>query len=472
MNAPLDDPRAALRRQIYLLLIALSAGGMLARVAAVNAVDRIQLEQHLHRQDRTDVRLQRPFLSGNDRSRWCTVRALVELGTYQIDEIHTQPGWDTIDMVHHDGHFYSSKPPLLPTLMAAEYWLIHRLTGLTLETHAFLVGRFMLATINVLPLVVAFFVLAGIVERYGRTDWGRVFVMACATFGTFLTTFAVVINNHLIAAVSATIALDATLRIWHEGERRLRYFVLAGLAAAFAAANELPALSFLAAIGVVLCYRSPRGALLGALPTVLVVAAGFFGTNWAAHGSLLPAYAHRSADDPAENWYDYTYERDGRTRESYWRNPVGLDRGEPSRAVYALHTLIGHHGIFSLTPIWLLTLAGMALACWNRERPLGEVAAMVAALSLVCVAFYIGRPLQDRNYGGVTSGFRWMFWFAPLWLVTMLPAVDRLASNRWLRCLAVLLLVMSVFSASFPIWNPWTHPWLYQWMAHWGWIAT
>ena len=48
---------------------------------------------------------------------------------YAIDKVIQQPNWDTIDMVKHDGHLYSSKPPLLPTLMAAVYWLIYRLTG-------------------------------------------------------------------------------------------------------------------------------------------------------------------------------------------------------------------------------------------------------------------------------------------------------------------------------------------------------
>ena len=28
-----------------------------------------------------------------------------------------------------EGHLYSSKPPLLATLMAGEYWVIHKLTG-------------------------------------------------------------------------------------------------------------------------------------------------------------------------------------------------------------------------------------------------------------------------------------------------------------------------------------------------------
>ena len=70
---------------------------------------------------RDDLRLQRPFLSANDRSRWMTIRSLVERGTYEIDAIVGQPTWDTIDMVQHRGrdgklHLYSSKPPLLATL--------------------------------------------------------------------------------------------------------------------------------------------------------------------------------------------------------------------------------------------------------------------------------------------------------------------------------------------------------------------
>jgi len=31
--------------------------------------------------------------------------------------------------------------------------------------------------------------------------------------------------------------------------------------------------------------------------------------------------------------------------------------------MYVLHCTIGHHGLFSLTPIWLLTLLG-----WSRWR--------------------------------------------------------------------------------------------------------
>ncbi len=341
----------------------------------------MRLEKFLKDKGRSDWQKQRPFLSGNDRSRWCTVRALVEHGTYAIDEIVNQPNWDTIDMVKHDefgnaapepeeGHLYSSKPTLLPTLMAGEYWLIHKATGATLGEHPYAIGRAMILTINVVPMLVYFLVLSKLVERFGLTDWGRLFVFGCATFATFLSTFAVSINNHLIAAVSAAIALHAALVIWYGGETRLRWHALAGLFAAFTAANELPALAFFAAVTVGLLWKSPRGTLLAYLPAALLVAAASMGTNYLAHHSWQPAYAHRSADKAGGNWYDYQFVRDGKVRDSYWsrlekRSPI--DQGEPDRAIYALHVLVGHHGIFSLTPVWLFALVGAAMLCFRRE---------------------------------------------------------------------------------------------------------
>src|SRR5437016_11635740 len=85
---------AAGRRSIYALLIAISTGMMLARVARV---------------DSADPKSPTPFLSANDRSRWAAIRALVDEGTYAIDDIvfdgkgSRVRGWHTIDLVKHRG---------------------------------------------------------------------------------------------------------------------------------------------------------------------------------------------------------------------------------------------------------------------------------------------------------------------------------------------------------------------------------
>ncbi|HEX3998081.1 MAG TPA: hypothetical protein VHX65_05985 [Pirellulales bacterium] len=496
------DPQAALRRGIYGILIALSIGAMIGRIFAVNSVDKIGQENEIvgravaqriadakaagHPPDAAELQkwqqearaksvLQRPFLSANDRSRWDTIRALVEHGTYAIDDIVSQPSWDTIDMVEHPGrdgkpHLYSSKPPLLATLLAGEYWLIYHISGASLGQHPYEIGRAMLITINVVPLWILFWLLSRLIERWGRTDWGRIYVMAAAVLGTFLTTFAVVLNNHVTAAVTTMVAIYAAMRIWYGGRRELRYFILAGLFAALTATDELPALSLFGLLSLALVWKAPRQTLVGYVPAALVVAAAFFGTNYIAHDSLRPPYMHRSATNPADNWYDFQYMRksDGRVIDSYWKNPAGIDKGQPSVPWYAFNVLIGHHGIFSLTPVWLLALPGIWLL--GRRYGLRDLALLIGVVSVVCVTFYICfvRPL-DRNYGGMTSGFRWVFWFAPLWLLAVLPAADWLSAQRWRRGLGYVLLAISVVSASYPIWNPWTYPWLTNFFLHMGW---
>ena len=503
MNLANDDYMFHLRQGMYWLLICLSVGVMLGRVMAVDAVDRTALakdrlshiageldrrngqlrqqglegealEKELARietQLLREAQLRRPFLSANDRSRWCTARALVNPDmrvrghTYAIDKVIQDPNWDTIDMVKHDGHLYSSKPPLMATLMAGIYWIIYHLTGMSLATHPFIVGRIMLVIINVIPLAMSFILLARLAERFGTTDWGRLFVMAAATFGTFLTTFAVAINNHLIAAVCATVAVYAVVPIWlRRAARVCRYFVLAGFFGALMAVDELPALALFAAISLALLCKAPRQTLLAYVPAAMVVTAAFFATNWIAHGSLTIPYMHRG---PGDNWYDYNYQRNGKELESYWRHPTGIDLGEQSRAVYALHVLVGHHGIFSLTPIWLLTVAGIFISLWpGRDRRLRQWAVLVGGVSFDMHSVLFVPAAKRTQLRRNDQWFPLGILASPLWLLLMLPAVDYLSKRRWTRGLALVLLIISVFSASYPTWNPWTNPWIMDYMKY------
>lgn len=475
-STPASPPRekpANLRKHVYLLLIVLATGGITGRLLNLDSVDAYQLE------DRLDRDLRRPFLSANDRSRWCTVRSLVELGTYEIDVIQNEPGWDTIDMVKHygwdgEGHLYSSKPPLLATLVAAPYWVIHRGANLfrapddqiTLGTHPHLLGRILLFLIHVVPLVIYFLLLARIIERYGSTDFGKLFTMAAATFGTLLTTFAVTFNNHLPAAVCVVISTYAGLRIWNDKERHWKFFAVAGFFAALAAMFDLPAFLFFGALGLALLIKAPRQTLQAGVPAALVVIAASLVTNYLAHGMIRPPYANRlkgedflKDDWRGMNWYNFTYMRGKREIKSYWHDPQGIDVGETSLPRYAFHALVGHHGIFSLTPVWLIMLVGLARVGGRWREELGPLATMTGVLSVLCFAFYL-TPKADLNYGGASAGLRWMFWFAPLWLAVMLPGADWLGQKKWGRGFMYLCLAMSVVSVTYPTWNPWTQPWI------------
>jgi hypothetical protein len=154
--------------------------------------------------------------------------------------------------------------------------------------------------------------------------------------------------------------------------------------------------------------------------------------------------------------------------------------------------LLGHHGLFSLTPVFLLGLVGMVVGLTKlgapksdisvadtvlpRSRPmfvdprvLGVFGGVALLITIVVVCFYVfGVGERSRNYGGWSIGPRWLIWLTPLFLLSMLPVCDWLAGRKWGRGLAYALLAVSVLSASYPTFNPWRHPWLYNLMDTFG----
>ncbi len=496
-----------------------------------------------------------PMLSANDRSRWVTVRALVETGSYEIDRYTKDPvlsrHWNTIDKVVHEGldgrlHEYSSKPPLLATMIAGVYGSLYQIGWLNMQTDLFLAVRWLLILCQILPLTITLGVLAWNLDRWQDcTESARFYAFAAACWGTFVTTFAVTLNNHHFAVMAVYWSLFALFAIRKSPKESNTWFVILGVSGALAAANELPALAWTVAVVGIGLWLSPDRALKWMLPALLIVGLAYFGTNLMAHRTLRMPYSFRSdgqvvvtlpvefANDlepglmPTEmrrqlnrhsekwgfelgpetwieenryelssgverrwvirsyflgpyrgdqwqglavvqrkeadgieirrweNWYDYpgSYWHDGRR--------VGLDVGEESPAWYAFHCLVGRHGVFSLTPMWILAAWGtmLAIAKGGQWRLMGCV---VLGLSVVVIGFYLSRTQLDRNYSGQASALRWLFWLYPLWIVMLLPAISAASRSRIGLGIAWLLLVVSAVSALYSGTNPWVYPWPYE----------
>jgi hypothetical protein len=503
-----------------------------------------------------DAQYNTPILSGNDRSRWGTIRVLVEpelrvkrkikdingneseqIVWYAIDNVQGEKGFDTIDMVKHSlpddpevGYLYSSKPPLLPTLMAIPYaaiyhgsnWLFKskeieispdlsdtkpesaevvpevapteiqndssefetvpdslavkfggdsgEVSGLGTISLAdneerYFVVRAMLVLINLIPVVFCWVLLSRLIEQFGKDDWSRIFCVAFICFGTFLSTFIVTLNNHIPAMVCVTITCYAVVRIFFDDKVRLRYFFVAGFFGVLAFACDLPTISFGFVVGLLLLIKHPRQTLAGFVPMAMIVFAGFFATNYVAHHDIRPAYGNKE-------WYFFEYQRspnqNAEPLKSYWYNPQGVDKGESSRLVYCVQSMVGHHGLFSLTPVFLLSFLGLFLwLFWGGDLRLRVSALVILVISVVVLAFYLLLMGQNqRSYGGVSSALRWLFWLIPLWSVALVGIVDKMAKYATGRGICLIFLLVSIFSASYPTWNPWTHPWLYQLMIY------
>jgi hypothetical protein len=502
------------RRLIYGLLIVLAAATTAGHILAVTRL----YEPRLHRApDSTDtskgpwpaVRPKpMPTIGANDRSRWATIRALVDDGAYAIGHRLTfwywgnwsvdygnitDEGWNTIDKVLKPGtgDFYSSKPPFLATLLAGEYWALRETCGWSITDENGYAVRTILLTVNWLPFVFYLIVLARMADQFGTSDWGRVFVLAAGCFATYLMPFAITLNNHSVAAWSALFALYFAFRQWSAPGPPRMGLALAGFFAGFTACNELPAVSFAAALFAIVFIRWPLHAVLFFLPAAALPVAGSLATNYLALGQWTPAYGEFGGP-----WYNFEGSHWNKAPES---PKPGIDWAwtKESIGAYAFHLVAGHHGLFSLTPVFVLSLAGMGIALLRREvlRPVAlirrvrsdaihravdgkgsnesghyePVRMLLAVLALVLTATLLGfyilvTDVRTHNYGGWTNGPRQLMWLTPLLLLAALPAADWLGKRRWGRALAYVLFGLSVLSVSYASWNPWRHPWIYDFM--------
>ncbi len=561
---PFSDPSPAAdaigspgwRRQVYGLLIVVAAATAVGRILSAELVYEPSHSRnwpddpdHPRRAWPATAPRAMPTFSSNDRSRWAAVRALVDEGTWVIGRrdkqvviasipaalaasdplqlavllevgldrriksdrgIIFEDGWQSVDKMLNPAtlEYYSTKPPLLTFLVAGQYWLLKHAFGWSLQESSlggerdqrFSVVRVCLLTFNLVPFLVYLALLAQLVERFGETDWGRLFVLGAACFGTLVTPFLISINNHTVAACSVMVAVYAAVRIL-SGEG-WGWLVLAGFFSGFTAVNELPAAAFAAGLVLLLLVRLPKQTMIAFVPAALIPVAALLALNYAELGEFNLGYSKFETE-----WYDY--------EGSHWRNlPDKSKRGidwannREDKATYAFHLLLGHHGWFSLTPIYLLALGGMGLGIGRLSRAApassdgtyprrttgiksaarypslapvafargsegapsrqwAELAVSTALLSLVVIGYYI---YKSDNYSGWSNGPRWLLWLSPLWLLTLLPIADRLGQTRGGRILCLALLALSVLSAHYWDWNPWRHPWIYNWMDSRGWI--
>lgn len=402
----------------------------------------------------------RQLQSANDRSRWCTVWSLVERNTYVIDEIEGESGWTTIDKVLHEGHFYSTKPPLQSTAVAGVYWVVRQTLGLDLYKQTADTTRLILLIVNWLPTVIAFFVLARLLARSSDCQTARLIALATFCCGSLVTGYATTLNNHSVAAICLVFTLPPLIRIVNDGSRSGFDFAQVGFWAALVCCHELPAALLGIAVFALLVRASVPQTAKWFVPAALIPLVAYFVTNWMATGGWKPFYLYYGTGK-------YLYEVDGIP--SYWHTPRGMDQSLDSPLTYLFHCVIGHHGIFSLSPIFLLSVVPVFQRQWLSGSRLRTAIVLGGGLSVAVLGFYLTRT-ANYNYGGNTFGLRWMLWLTPFWVLAMLPCLDRITRKRSGLILTLLLLGVSVYSSVSAARNPWSSSWLFQQMEQAGWI--
>lgn len=357
-------------------------------------------------------------LSWADASRLGTIQGLVEHQTLALDD--TAYLWQG-DKVFVDGHYYSHQPPMMALLGALPYAALHAVGRAIDDPGTYRILTWVLVG---LPLWLGLAALGRLARRFGASELEAGLAIALAGFTTLALPYALVLNQHGLAAGLVLLGIEAVVH---------RRFARAGFLLSLAATVDLTALFMAAALALAVVWsphelgterQAPRSArwrdlvpyILWALPPIAL----YMGINQAIVGDFKPVGLHLEAFQyPMSPFVLMSLTGGGDS------GPAG------TLAAYATGALVGQSGLFLLSPALLLAVWAGARAC--VRGPARSLALAILLGSAATVVFYI---MSSRNFGGSSFGMRWFTVFAPaLWL---LPALaGRWPHRAWLGVLVL-----------------------------------
>lgn len=363
--------------------------------------------------------------NANTGSRYATIEALVDHGTFFIDKTHYK---FTPDKLEVGKHLVSTKPPLLPTWGAGVYWVYQKLTGHTIADHEgeiIAVVTLFTAWLSHLIFLIYFYRLCRLLIK---RQLAIIVALVAACFAYFGTAYASHLNNHSVAAAFLLVGFYYAVRIRNELGAKTRHWIIAGLVLGILPAIDLPSLSFTGLVWLYLVSYDYKRTLLIFSPALIPGFAAQLVLSYLSTGYLVPAYMNRELLDAQKHNY-------------FSKARSGIDALREPKTIYSFNMLLGHHGLFSMTPLFVFSLIDVIRRLVRRQRYFAE-ALVVLVANLVVILFYV---FKSRNYGGWCVGMRWLIPQMALLLVHFALWLDqaRLGKLKW--TLVVGAFVVSTF---------------------------
>ena len=377
--------------------------------------------------------------NANTGSRYATIESLVDYGTYSIDDSRYVR---TIDKYKANGHYISSKPPTLPTIGAGVYWVYQQLTGKQIARSEGTVVRLVSFCTGGLCHVLFLIYFYRLCVLLLKRDLSILVAMAGACFAYLGVAYATHINNHSTAAALAVCGLYYACAI-RMGTAKPWHWPLAGFVLGVLPAIDLSGLGISALIGLYLLAHDWKKTLLWFAPALLPGLVTHLALTYSISGSFKPFYLNSELKD---------------FKGFHFKNAGGIDGLREPKHIYAFNVLIGHHGVFSMTPLFLFGL--WELGSCLRHRRYWRESLLSAAVLVAFFGFYIFRT---RNYGGWCVGMRWLVPVMPLLLLYFGLWLDRVRLTRAWWALVLPAFLVSCFNVQdgltspfqYSVWSNW-----------------
>lgn len=425
--------------------------------------------------------------SGNDASRIASIESLVERGTWVVDD----SSFDVLnhakfnDKIHYNGHFYSSKPPVLSFIATPPYFLFYHL-GIEFEG----MGKTNLAyylevlfTIGLFyALLITIFYLF-LVKSKLKSSYTLLLTVGLGA-GTLIFTYGTIFNNHLPSTSFLFTSFFITYFI-NEFKHKLMMKGLAGLLAGFAITFEPPAIIIASFLALLLSKDKEQSFKMGAalfvlwmvvlltgknpffiIPVFIGICVLFWKYLWQFTKEnypfmlafMLPLLLYATLnmaiiESPLPQHLHPDHREFYRYPGAPW--PEGDPTGDIPNAEFIIHSTLGYRGLFSYSPILLLGLAGMWYAWKRKETKLVSFLIGVGAFTLY--TYYV---VTNHNYGGYSYGIRRLIILTPFLLLfakELLPI-----KQQWLRYGFYTLLGISILFALIGVYEPWADIWGYD----------
>jgi hypothetical protein len=371
-------------------------------------------------------------------SRLGTVDSLVARGTYQLDD---SIFIGTVDKIYRDGHYYSHQPPLLSTLTAPIYAVLH-LPGTAFNNRGRLLMTYLFSLFtNGLAFALTAVVFAKIFKLAGVPAPRRYLFAGLLPLGTWLLPYALVPNNHGISGLLLAVLAWLLLQIEWQGMTRFRDITLGGVLGLLIGIELLPIASFVPLTVIYLVTRGDldlRNWLRFTIGLGLPILAHAI-VNVRITGDVIPAGFHHELFNYPGSVFDET----SLTGTIKFNSVSGA-------AGYMWTSLFAGKGFFTFAPLGLLGLVvGMIeWRWWARAR---GVQLVLLGGSLISLAIAL---LTTNNFGGEAVGFRHAVYLTPAFLTLLLPwIVDAHSRSTVVKGVAAVSLAVMLMLA---VRQPWS----------------
>lgn len=367
----------------------------------------------------------------NEGSRLAEIEAVFDHGTFDIE----QSKFHSVDIVKVKSRTLSVKDPMLSMIIGVPYFIISRTFSFNFKKATAVSIKTVRLIHSLMYLGLMFWGLRMLLGSWiGSSDsFSKNMLVILVLFATLASGFSSVVNRHSLAAALTFVSILYCFKLLKNSSKKRRHYFVFGLLISTLAVIDTPSsiTSILLFTYFSLSSKScqkVRDITIASLPILAL----HFLLSYIKSGEFLPLVL----------FPEYL-----RFEGSYWARETlsGMDqyiRSPEPKLTYLFNLTLGHHGVFSMTPIIILGLTSSMASVFSTrlKRPRNILLLLIFFLPLPFFLF------KTAGYSGGSVGFRFMI---PQCMALVLATCDFITCRKSvaIRFLIILLLLISILHA-------------------------